>query len=191
VVPFGRTVNFGGRLIAGRRSPLPDRSIRIVERFDSGGERITPATTGRGGRFSVRLDPGPSREVIASAAPTATLAGASSRPARLEVLGRVDLRASASVATVGGRPVVFSGRVGATPIPHGGKAVELQFRLPGQPWSEFRTTTTDEHGRFRYAYRFADDDSRGVRFQFRAVAPTQNGWPYEPAASHSVSVRGR
>ncbi|HWP32605.1 MAG TPA: hypothetical protein VNL97_02550, partial [Solirubrobacterales bacterium] len=135
-VPFGRAAYFGGRLIAGRRSPLPGRSIRVVERFDSGGERITTATSGRDGRFSLRLDPGPSREVIASAAPTATLSGASSRPARLEVMGRVSLRASASVATIGGRPVVFSGRVGATPIPHGGKAVELQFRLPGLPWSE-------------------------------------------------------
>ncbi len=190
-VPFGRPVYLAGRLIAGRHSPLAGRLIHVVERFDSGGERISTVRTDGDGRFSLRLRPGPSREVVATAAPTATLARASSRPARLEVTGRVGLQASASVATVGGRPVVFSGRVGATPIPHGGKTVELQFRLPGLPWSEFRTTTTDERGRFRYAYRFADDDSRGVRFQFRAVAPTQNGWPYEPAASRSVSVRGR
>lgn len=190
-VPFGRAAYFSGRLIAGRRSPLPDRSIRIVERFDSGGERISTATTGRDGRFSVRLDPGPSREVIATAAPTATLAGASSRPARLDVTGRVSLRASASVAEVGGRPVVFSGRVAGAPIPPGGKAVQLQFRLPGLAWSEFRTVTTDARGRFRYAYRFADDDSRGARFQFRAFAPAQAGWPYEAAGSRPVAVRGR
>ena len=59
----------------------------------------------------------------------------------------------------------------------------MQFRLAGMPWSEFRTVRTDRHGRFRYAYRFSDDDSRGVRFQFRAYAPAQAGWPYEPAGS--------
>ena len=64
--------------------------------------------------------------------------------------------------------------------------MQLQFRLPGLPWSEFRTIHTDRRGHFRYAYRFADDDSRGVRFQFRAFAPAQAGWPYEPAGSTSA-----
>ena len=93
---------------------------------------------------------------------------------------------------VGGRPIVFSGRVlsrGAE-VPASGKAVQLQFRLPGLPWSEFRTIRTDGGGRFRYAYRFADDDSRGVRFQFRAFAPAQAGWPFKPAGSTPVRVLG-
>jgi hypothetical protein len=50
---------------------------------------------------------------------------------------------------------------------------------------------TDPRGRFRYAYSFSDDDSRGVRFQFRAFAPAQDGWPYEPAGSRPVVVTGR
>ena len=50
---------------------------------------------------------------------------------------------------------------------------------------------TDAHGHFRYPYAFSDDDSRGVRFQFRAFAPAQAGWPYEPAASRPVAVTGR
>jgi hypothetical protein len=68
--------------------------------------------------------------------------------------------------------------------------VQLQFRLPGLPWSEFRTIQTDRRGRFRYAYRFSDDDSRGARFQFRAYAPAQENWPYEPSGSRPVLVRG-
>jgi hypothetical protein len=104
----------------------------------------------------------------------------------------VVLRASATVARVGGRPLVFRGKVassGAT-IPADGKVVQLQFRLPGLPWSEFRSVRTDPHGHFRYAYRFSDDDSRGARFQFRAYAPAQAGWPYEPAGSLPVTVVG-
>jgi hypothetical protein len=97
------------------------------------------------------------------------------------------------VARVGGRPVVFRGGIAAngTAIPAEGKVVQLQFRLPGLPWSEFRTIHTDPHGHFHYAYRFADDDSRGVRFQFRAYAPAQAGWPFEPAGSLPVQVLGR
>jgi hypothetical protein len=68
--------------------------------------------------------------------------------------------------------------------------VQLQFRAAGLPWTEFRTVQTNARGRFRYAYRFSDDDSRGVRFQFRAFVPTQGGWPYEPWGSRPVSVRG-
>ena len=73
----------------------------------------------------------------------------------------------------------------------GGHPVELQFRLPGRDWSEFRTVQTDAHGRFRYAYSFSDDDSRGIRFQFRAAVPEQSGWPYESGVSRPVAVTGR
>ena len=68
--------------------------------------------------------------------------------------------------------------------------MQLQFRLPGLPWTEFRTVQTNRRGRFRYAYRFSDDDSRGVRFLFRAFVPTQSDWPYEPGGSLPVAVRG-
>ena len=92
-----------------------------------------------------------------------------------------------------GAPVVFSGQLAdpRPPIPLAGRPVELQFRLPGGEWSEFRTVHTDARGRFRYDYSFSDDDSRGIRFQFRAIAPAADDWPYEPAASRPVFVTGR
>jgi hypothetical protein len=75
-------------------------------------------------------------------------------------------------------------------IPVQGRSLALQFRVPGMAWTEFRTVRTDARGRFRYAYRFSDDDSRGVRFQFRAYAPAQSDWPYEPGSSGPVAVLG-
>jgi uncharacterized Zn-binding protein involved in type VI secretion len=195
-VRYGRGASFGGRLVVGRRAPLPGAPLRVIERFDPGAvprERVSTVRTGAGGAFSVHLAPGPSRDLIAIAPPTATLRGTSSKPLRLTVRSGVKMRVSSAVAKVGGRPVVFRGDVaarGAT-IPAEGKTVQLQFRLPGLPWSEFRTIRTDPRGHFRYAYRFADDDSRGARFQFRAFAPTQTGWPYEPAGSLPVAVLGR
>jgi hypothetical protein len=195
-VRYGRGATFSGRLIAGRHAPLSGMPVRVIERFDPGAfprERVSTVRTGAEGAFSIHLSPGPSRDLVAIAPPTATVRGASSQPQRLTVRSGVRMRVSSTVASVGGRPVVFRGGIAANgaAIPAEGKTVQLQFRLPGLPWSEFRTIHTDSHGHFHYAYRFADDDSRGVRFQFRAFAPAQAGWPFEPAGSLPVQVLGR
>ena len=195
-VPYGRRIVFSGRLVAGLVSPLARMPVEVVESFDPGSQpsqRVTTVQTDPDGAFSVQLSPGPSRTVTAVFAGTPTLTRSSGQPVRLAILGGVRMRASAPVARIGGRPVVFRGTVsaGGAAIPPDGKSVELQFRLPGTPWAEFRTIQTDRRGRFRYAYGFTDDDSRGVRFQFRAVAPAQGEWPFEPAGSRPVAVRGR
>lgn len=194
-VRYGRGTWFAGRALAGRRTPLADVPIKVIERFATGSvprERISTARTGENGRFGIRLAPGPSREVVATVAPTATTRGADSDPLSLTVNSRLVLRASAGVAKIGGSPLVFRGKVASqgAAMPADGKVVQLQFRLPGLPWSEFRSVRTGPNGHFRYAYRFSDDDSRGVRFQFRAYAPAQAGWPFEPAGSLPVSVLG-
>jgi hypothetical protein len=194
-VRYGRGATFGGRLIAGRHAPLAGMPVRVIERFDPGAvptERVSTVRTGADGAFSIHLDPGPSRELIAVAPSTATLRGAAGRQSRLTVRSGVRMRVSSALAKVGGPPIVFRGgvAVAGTAIPAEGKAVQLQFRLPGLPWREFRTVRTDRSGLFRYAYRFADDDSRGARFQFRAFAPAQAGWPFEPAGSPPVRVLG-
>jgi hypothetical protein len=195
-VPYGSGALLRGRLIAGRRTPAARMPVQVAERFGPGSnvrERVSTVWTDGGGRFAARLARGPCREIVASFAGTPVLTRSAASPLQLRVRSGVRLRVSAHLARVGGRPLVFSGRIGraGSAIPPGGKAVQLQFRLPGLPWSEFRTVQTDARGRFRYAYRFSDDDSRGVRFRFRAYAPAQGGWPYEPWGSRAVAVRGR
>jgi hypothetical protein len=194
-VPYGRGILYGGRLTTGINTPLVGMPVQIVERFADGVQpaaRVSTVRTGSGGAFSIRSAPGPSRTIAVAFDGSPTLARSTGRTLRLQVRSRVRLRASSAVARVGGAPLVFRGRVAAAAgaIPPAGKSVQLQFRLPGQPWTEFRTVQTDRRGRFRYAYRFSDDDSRGVRFQFRAYAPAQDGWPYEPAGSRPIFVRG-
>jgi len=195
IVRYGRGVWFGGRLLTGRRTPLPGATVRITESFADGAvpaQRVTMVKSEGDGHFGLRLAPGPSRQVSAQVMPTATNRSTSSQPLEISVHTRVALRVSSSVAHVGGRPIVLRGRIAHTgsSLPADGKVVQLQFRLPGLPWREFRTVRSDASGRFRYAYRFSDDDSRGVRFQFRAYAPAQAGWPFEPAGSLPVSVLG-
>lgn len=195
-VPYGRGVLLGGRLITGRSSPLGTTPVRVVERFAPGAHpavQTSTAMTAADGTFSIRTEPGPSRTIEIGFQGSATLARSAAQTLQLEVRSRVRLRASAGVAKVGGAPLVFRGKVDAQPgaIPREGKAVQLQFRIPGLPWSEFRTVQTDSRGHFHYAYRFSDDDSRGVRFQFRAYVAKQTGWPYEAAGSRPILVRGK
>lgn len=196
VIPYGRGVLLGGRLTAGRGLPLIDTPVRIVERFATGTRtppRVSSARTGADGAISIRTPPGPSRTIEVHFDGSPILARSTARPLELAVRSGVRLHASASVAEVGGPPVVFRGRL-LSPLGDGsaaGRAVQLQFRLPGLPWAEFRTVETDARGRFRYAYRFSDDDSRGARFQFRAYAPAQEDWPYEPGGSRPVLISGR
>ncbi|HET9677452.1 MAG TPA: hypothetical protein VFP21_08120 [Solirubrobacterales bacterium] len=195
-VPFGHGVLFGGRLKSSAGTPLGNQEVAVVETFAAGSEprsRTTLTRTAPDGTFLVRLTPGPSRDVSAAFAGARTLTRATGRSVHLGVLAAVRLRASAAIARVGGAPIVFSGsvdRTGTAPSREG-LPVELQFRYPGVGWSEFRTVETDAHGRFRYTYRFSDDDSRGIRFQFRAAVPAREGWPYDAGASRPVFVSGR
>lgn len=195
-VPYGRGVPVGGRLASAGGAPLSGLPVEIIETFDPGSgaiQRTTTVKTNPDGSFLAHLAPGPNRHLEIEFAGNRVLTRAGGRALRLAVRTSVHLRASAARASIGGAPVVFSGQIGdfETTIPAAGRPVELQFRVPGAPWSEFRTVQTDANGRFRYPYSFSDDDSRGVRFQFRAYAPPQPGWPYEPAASRPVAVTGR
>src|SRR3954469_7939354 len=173
LIPFGHSLQFGGRLRNLSGAPLGDLEVAVTESFSAGSQpsrRTTFVRTDPDGVFALRLPPGPSRDVSAAFAGTRTLTRAAGRNIPLGVLAAVRLRTSAGSAKVGGAPVVFSGSVdqaGTAPVEEG-LPVELQFRYPGAGWSGFRTIQSDARGHFSYAYRFSDDDSRGVRFQFRA-----------------------
>jgi 5-hydroxyisourate hydrolase-like protein (transthyretin family) len=194
-VPFGRSLRFGGILRAAAGAPLARLPVEVVETFAGGADlalRRTTVVTRADGRFDARLAPGPSRQVEAFFPGTRTLTRAAGRAVTMAVRAGVRFGASSEAAKIGGEPVRFSGRLLAdeATIPRTGRPIELQFRIPGGAWTEFRSVQTDRHGRFRYPYAFTDDDSRGIRFRFRAVSPDQSGWPYRPAASPPVAVTG-
>ncbi|HSS42665.1 MAG TPA: hypothetical protein VLK37_08985 [Solirubrobacterales bacterium] len=186
---------FGGRLRRTAGGPVAQQRIAVIETFAVGAEpqrRTSFRQTDAGGAFSLRLAPGPSRDVVAYFAGTSTLTRSTGPSAHLGVATGLRLHASAATARVGGKPVIFSGAVrtlGAGGAVEG-LPVELQFRYPGAGWRGFRTVEADRRGRFRYAYRFSDDDSRGIRFLFRAHVKGREGWPYEPGSSRPVTVTG-
>jgi hypothetical protein len=185
----------GGRLVDADGAPLGGQTVEVIEAFADGAHnsrRRTALATDENGRFSTRLAPGPSREITAEFPGTGRLNRAAARQIRLRVRAAVHLRVSTGQVEVGGPPVVFTGRIAhpEAPVPARGLAVQLQFRLPGMPWTEFRTVQSDAFGRFRYPYSFSDDDSSGVRFLFRASVPATGNWPFAPATSRPVAVTG-
>ncbi len=198
VVPFGRGVPFGGRLLTTTGSPLADQPVEIVETFAAGASRPA-ARPSCGPRRTASSSPAwPLAQAAASKRRfpgNRTLTRSGSRGVALDVRAGVRLRASTGSAPIGGA-------AGRLRRPHralcdasipadwpAGRARSSEY--PEATGREFRTVQTDGSGRFRYAYEFSDDDSRGIRFQFRAFAPAQDGWPYEPAVSRPVSVTGR
>jgi hypothetical protein len=185
----------GGRLLDTGGEPLPGQSVDVVETFARGARmrsRTIAVTTDARGAFRAWLPPGPSRRVSAEFPGTHRLTRASGRRLRLRVRAGVRLRVSTTRVWVGGAPVVFRGRIvhPEARIPPTGLPVQLQFRLPGMSWSEFRTLQTDSAGRFAYPYSFTDDDSAGVRFLFRAFVPATGNWAFAPATSRPVAVTG-
>ena len=187
--------HLAGRLRRVGGGPLAGQEVVVTETFAAGSQpqqRTTVVGTDDRGAFSLRLKPGPSRDVVARFAGTALLSRATSDGAHLEAATKIQLRPSAATAKIGGRPIVFTGKVAHRGAAHvTGLPVELQFRFRGGAWSEFRTVEADRRGRFHYRYRFSDDDSRGVRFQFRAYVKGREGWPYGPGTSRPVKVTGR
>lgn len=194
-VPCCHGAIVGGRLLDAGGAPLAGQAVDILETFPGGARhptRITPATTDAKGYFRARLMPGPSRAVSAEFPGTRRLTRAGGRELRLRVRAGVQMRVSTARVRVGGAPVVFSGRIlhPEARIPARGLPVELEFRLPGVPWTEFRTVQSDARGRFAYPYSFSDNDSAGVRFLFRAFVPATGGWPFAPATSRPLAVTG-
>jgi hypothetical protein len=194
-VPCCHGAVVGGVLVDADGAPLAGQTVDVVETFARGsrsGTRTTTVTTDARGAFRALLEPGPSRRVSARFAGTRRLTRAGGRDLRLRVRAAVLMKVSTSRVRVGGAPVVFRGRVvhPEARIPPTGLPVELEFRLPGMAWAEFRTLQTDSAGRFAYPYSFSDDDSDGVRFQFRAFVPATGNWPFAPATSRPLPVVG-
>jgi hypothetical protein len=185
----------GGRLADAEGQPLAGQTVRVVETLAGGADqptRVTAATTDADGYFRARLAPGPSRTVGVEFEGTRRLTRAVGHSLRLRVRAAVHLRVSTARVRVGGAPVIFRGKIAhpETRIPTRGLPVELEFRLPGTAWAEFRTVLSDAAGRFAYPYSFSDDDSAGVRFLFRAFVPATGDWPFAPATSRPLAVTG-
>jgi hypothetical protein len=192
-----RTLRFGGRAYV--RVTLTDELARPIaaaalqvrtreRRFGAEWQLAPDVTTGADGRATLRLEPGPSREV---ALEYRTHAGDAQPAATRSV--RLDVRAGVTLVVRprhlhGGGAVRMSGRLLAAPARGLGKLVTLQARERGR-WRDFKSARTRRGGRFSARYRFSRS-ARGL-FPIRAVARADASYPYATGRSPTVRVRVR
>jgi hypothetical protein len=172
---------------------LAGRRLKVVARPSRGAvapTRVEVLRTGAHGGFSLDLDPGPSRRISISFAGEERLGRARRAPLSLRVRSGVVFHvAPTSLET--GEAVRLWGRVRAqgAPIPRRGKLVAIQYLEAATGlWRPVLVTRSDHGGHFRARYQFRY--VRGsARIRLRAVALSEERWPYVPGASRPRSIR--
>lgn len=194
-VPFGAAAKLAGRLTAADGAGLAGRELRVVSRFSRGSlaapQEVTVRTGPHGG-FELKLAPGPSRRLTVTFPGGAGLAEASRRGLVLRARSGVTLRA-APLALRTGQVLRLRGRVAArgAPIPRRGKLVAIQYlEAATGRWRPVLVTRSDHAGRFRAHYRFRYVSGRS-EIRLRATALGEEGWPYAPGSSRSLTATVR
>jgi hypothetical protein len=177
----GRLVNPAGQGIAGAEVRVLSSSVVSPE------QTVAVLTTGADGRFRYTAAASTSRKLrFAYAGSSAALPA--ERSITMTVPAQTTLRVDRK-RVLNGQTVGFSGRLGTRPVPAGGKLVELQVRLSDR-WQTFRTSRTDDAGRWAIGYRFKR--TRGVQhFRFRARLPIEASYPFVAGRSRGLTVRVR
>lgn len=191
-VPFGRPATVSGRLRVDGGGGVAAEQVAVSQLFAAGSRAarsVRMVRTGPGGRFSMRLAPGPSRRVTVSFAGDRRLSG-SSTSLRLGVLGSLSFSLAPTRLQTGER-VRFRGRVrsGAARRPSRGNLIAIRFfEQSSGAWRPMLVTRTDAWGRYRAAYRFRY--VTGVaRIRMRATLLPSQAFPYLPANSPVAGLR--
>jgi len=183
----GATVR--GRLRSPAGDPVPGARVCVATRVPlaGAGEHIaaTPVT-GPDGRFRAELPSGPSRQV--RVAYWWSGVGVAERRLDLRVRARPRLKLRPGHPIHNGRRVRFKVRLQEPAAPH--RWVRIQARS-GKRWVEVSNGRTNLHGTYRAHYRFHSTTGRH-RYAFRAVVPSQSGYPYRGGHSkvRRVTVLG-
>jgi hypothetical protein len=178
-----------GRLRTPAGDPVSGARVCVATRVPlaGAGEHIaaTPVT-GSDGRFSAQLPSGPSRQV--RVAYWWSGAGVAERRLDLRVRARPRLKLRPHRAVHNGRRVRFRVRLQEPAAPR--RWVRIQARS-GRRWIEVSNGRTNLHGAYRAHYRFHSTAGRR-RYAFRAVVPSQHGYPYRGGHSKTrhVTVKG-
>jgi hypothetical protein len=184
-VGFGESAEISGRLANNAGDPI--RGARMCVKMETIGSEERPALVGStvtdaNGRYSYEVPPGPNREIIVGYRHDSVQVV---RDVRYYAHARPSLHASSPRAQNGER-IRFWGEI---PGPkNAGRVVVLQAGSAGsRRWITFSKATTKANGLFRFAHRF-NATSQRTRYRFRAVVPTQAGYPWVAGHSKPIEV---
>lgn len=187
-VPFGDQAWLAGRLTGPGGQAIANAPVQLFSSTTTSPEQLVDTVlTDASGRFRYRASGASTRTLrLAYGGSPQTL------PAQDQVRMRVPAASKVRVRpkrVANGKAVTFSGRVRGLPVPASGKLVEVQVRLSGH-WQTFRTTRSDQAGRWTSRYRFRR--TVGVLYyRFRVRLPREAGYPFETGYSTPLVVRVR
>jgi hypothetical protein len=188
VVRFGRQTQISGRLANRDGQGIAGADVQVFASSDGGAEQLVgDVHTDASGAYSYTAAGSASRTLRFAYAGSALILPAQST-VRLVVPAVSTLRVNRR-RVLNGQQVTFSGQVRSTPIPAGGKLIQVEVLL-SRRWQTFRTVRTDPSGRWALPYKFAR--TRGVQwYRFRVELPREAGYPFGAGASKSLRVRVR
>jgi hypothetical protein len=169
-----------GRLVDESGAVVAATEVCIAARPEAEGfaeEVAATPVTGPDGRFRVRLEAGPSREVrVAYWADDERVV---EEMLALKAAARPRLRLSPSGRMRNGQRLRFEVSLPG-PRPEG-RSIIVQAS-GGHGWQRLRAGRTNDSGVFRSSYRFHATTGRRT-YRFRAFVPEQRGYPYERGRS--------
>jgi 5-hydroxyisourate hydrolase-like protein (transthyretin family) len=149
-VRAGETALVMGRLLGPDGHGIVGAEVRVLSSSVIEGEQLVASvTTDANGRYRYTADASTSRKLRFSYTGSALTLPAE-KVISMSVPAETSLRVDRN-RVLNGQAVNFSGRLQTRPAPAGGKLVELQVRLSDR-WQTFRTSRTDEEGRWRIGY---------------------------------------
>jgi hypothetical protein len=85
--------------------------------------------------------------------------------------------------------VTFAGKIAGAPA--GARKIVVLQALDGRRWRTFASTrVAGKGGTFKYRYRF-ERTTRPTAYQFRAIVPSEQGWPFMTGQSKPTTVKVR
>jgi hypothetical protein len=188
---FAQRGRISGVARTSQGAPLAGSPIDVYAHSRGWSSRlVTTLLTNSAGQFSYRVLPGrPSRRLTLEFPGAGTILDSLAH-VDVDVGGRAALKLKGGL--VAGHRAVFAGRVMGGYIPHGGKLVQLRYRIPGvTSWAPFGSDIyTGRDGRWRARVRIGAG-ARGYTYQLDVLVPRQSDWPYRRAVSRQISAKVR
>ncbi len=186
---YGERQRITGLLTTSTGQPISSASLDVSEVPADQGAKAVPlarTSTGPTGAWTLTLPANNPSSTISFAyrshvndtIPVATTA------LKLSVHAGLTLHISPHTTSVG-RKIHFSGTLHGTPIPPGGKQLELEASSGGE-WIQFNTIGTDAKGHYHASYRFKFPGP--VTYHFRVVSPHEADFPFLSGTSNNVAV---
>lgn len=168
--------------------PVADAPVLIEQQATTGGaiSTIGHTRTDSKGAYTFKLPAGESRTVFVVYQGSTTRRGVVAQVA-VKVTGAVVLNVSDGL-TAGGK-VTFTGHVVGGYVPSGGALVTLEDELKGytRSFGAFaKPIRTNSAGVFHVTLTMPKH-SKGIKYLFRALVPTQTGWAYQAVSSSPVT----